>query len=102
MHLCAYHGYIKCATALVKAGADLEAKNEYDYNDLFSTFILIYSNYYRCRDGYTPLRLAIDREQVDFALWLLEKNSVNINCMVLILFSIYFECVILTFLKKIK
>eukprot|EP00026_Physarum_polycephalum_P005174 Phypoly_transcript_05204.p1 GENE.Phypoly_transcript_05204~~Phypoly_transcript_05204.p1 ORF type:complete len:600 (+),score=113.29 Phypoly_transcript_05204:149-1948(+) len=59
MHLCAYHGYIKCATALVKAGADLEAKTE---------------------EGYTPLRLAIDREQVDFALWLLEKNSVNVNC----------------------
>jgi len=59
MHLCAYHGYVKCATALIKAGADLEAKNE---------------------EGYTPLRLAIDREQVDFALWLLEKNSVNVNC----------------------
>jgi ankyrin repeat protein len=60
LHLCAYHGFIKCATALVKAGADLEAKTE---------------------DGYTPFRVAIDRDQVDFAIWLVEKNNANVNCM---------------------
>jgi len=59
LHLCAYHGFTKCAEALLKAGADLEAKTE---------------------DGYTPLRVAVERDQVDFAIWLTEKHKAKIDC----------------------
>jgi hypothetical protein len=41
MHLCAYHGYVKCATALVKAGANLEAKNEYVHSFHFIIIVII-------------------------------------------------------------
>jgi len=58
LHLCAQLGHTKPAAALIKDLANLEARTD---------------------KGYTPLRVAVNNDKVDFAIWLIENYKVNID-----------------------